>query len=301
MKLSQKTIFVRVKGGLGNQLFQYALWTRIVNHYPDAKVIFDCSRLSKGMRSFDLEKLGFETPIQNVSFLQDRIAKYSRMLHLNGLNRMVGTPGFIVESDVDGFDSLCDSINQTKSCIIDGYWQRSDIHSGVIQEISESIYQFQPKNALSINMQELAKNAIAVHIRLDDYQLPENKIIFKEMQTDYFINAISHFKAQNQKQRVVIFSDSPENVFKVHPALSRLDCLFAKDFCKNHIEEFLWMKDFNQVVISNSTFSYWSSTLADESSRKKRVFPVDFFCSPSRNELYKKGELFFFNGEIEFV
>ena len=69
------------------------------------------------------------------------------------------------------------SINQTKSCIIDGYLQRSDIHSGVIQEISESIYQFQPKNALSIKMQELAKNGIAMHIRLDDYQLPENKII----------------------------------------------------------------------------------------------------------------------------
>ena len=272
-----------------------------MSQFPEAEVKLDCFRLSKGKRSFDLKRLGLEAPVHHMSVLQDRVAKYAHILNLNRFNQYIGAPVIIRETDVDGFDSLCDSIHQTKCCIIEGYWQRSDIHSGVIQEISESIYQFQPQNALSIKMQELAKNAIAVHVRLDDYQLPENKIIFKEMQTDYFINAIRHFADQNQNQQVVIFSDSPDNVFKAHPALSRLDCLFAKDFCKNHIEEFLWMKDFNKVVISNSTFSYWSSTLTDESNHKKRVFPVDFFCSPARNELYKKGMLFSFNGEIEFL
>ena len=60
-----------------------------------------------------------------------------------------------------------------------------------------------------------------MHIRQDNYQLPENKIIIKEIQNYWLRLWNSQFAAQNQKQQVVILSDSPENVFKAHPALSR--------------------------------------------------------------------------------
>ena len=301
MNIERKIIFVRVEGGLGNQLFQYAMWRRLVNHYPNAQVKLDCSRLSGRKRSFDLKKLGFNPPIQNVSVFQDRIAKYAKILNLNRFNQWLKAPILIQETDMDSFDAVCASIDQTKRCIIEGYWQKTHIHTDVIQEISESICRFQPHNAVSSNMQELAQHAIAIHVRLDDYQLPENQLIFKQMQTDYFINGVESLEAQNQNRRVIIFSDSPETVLKLHPALSQFDCLFAKDFCKNHVEEFLWMKDFKRVVISNSTFSYWSSSVGEEPGVKKRVFPKDFFCSPARNAVYKRGELFSFKGEIKFL
>jgi len=136
---------------------------------------------------------------------------------------------------------------------------------------------------------------------LDDYLLPENQVLFAQLKTEYFIRGIELLHREDEANQLVIFSDTPGLVLKMHPALSKFKVIMANEHCSDFIEEFLWLKDFERVVISNSTFSYWASSLHFPNPNQLRIFPKRYFQLEARNESYLAGEKFQLSDEVQLV
>lgn len=296
-----KKILVRVKGGLGNQLFQYAMWMRLKEAFPDAELALEVARLSKGKRSLALLRFFPDTPLARITWFQARMAKYAHLLNLSLLNRMGLHPKWIQESEGVDFDEVCRAIAQSKDCLVDGYWQTTEIHAPVLQELRTILNARHPAIALPEEMQHMAKTSIAVHIRLDDYLLPENQLLFAQLNTEYFIRGIELLHREEEVCQLVIFSDAPGLVLNMHPALSRYKLIMASEHCSDYIEEFLWLKDFERVVISNSTFSYWASSLQLPNPNQRRIFPKRYFQLEARNQSYLAGDTFHLSDEVQLV
>lgn len=290
-----KQIIVQLQEGLGNQLFQYALWLRLREKFPTCQVRLEDSRMSKGQRTLGLFHIVESEPLMRVSWWVHRKAKYARLLRVPFLNQWGFHVRLIRQEEVQGWEELCAQIEASGDCLLQGYWQWADVHGPVIGAMSEAILRRHPAGRLPQPPREWAQRAIAVHVRLGDYLLPQNQALFQSLGSDYFACAIAHLTESGEHPELVIFSDAPDQVLDFHPFLADFPLRWARDCCADHIEEFLWLKDFQRVVISNSTFSYWASSIgSDEGSRKRRVFPRAFFHSHMLNAQYEAGHSFVF-------
>lgn len=297
----KKVIWLKVKGGLGNQLFQLAMWMRLVERFPDAEVKLEDSRLRKGNRQLELKRFFSELEFFELPWWSDRLAKYASRLNIHILSRLGLHPTLILEREELDFEALAAAIEEVGDVVLEGYWQSAEVHEAVLGQIASQIKQLSHQGTDLQAMAELADNAIAVHIRLDDYLLPQNQLVFEQLPTQYFIRAIDELASGTEQPRIVVFSDSPDDVFKVHPELKKFNWKFAADFCANHIDEFLWLKEFRRIVASNSTFSYWASSIASEIGIEGRTMPKRYFRSNSRNNGYLAGRKFALNDDITFV
>lgn len=289
-----RTLWLKVKGGLGNQLFQYAMWKTLAKRFPEAAVRLTTDKLKKGARSFDLERALGPVPTHELSWLQDRSAKYQKKINAVLPVQISRFPHMINEEAPAGQPFNIESLHNHQDYILEGYWQRSEFHRDWIDDISARVQGASTAFERSPEMDDLARGAIAVHVRLDDYMLPQNQKVFVQLQTAYFLQGIEQLSHEEAPARIVIFTDSPNMVLDVHPDLRRYEVVFAKDHCADHIEEFLWMVDFRRIVTSNSTFSYWASSLTGVHGEKKRILPSTFFCSTPRNDSYRAGDFFHF-------
>jgi hypothetical protein len=288
-----KQIIVQVHEGLGNQLFQYALWLKLREAFPTCHVRLEDSRMRKGHRTLGLFRIVDPEPLMRVSWWAHRKAKYARLLRVRFLNRWGFHVRLIREEEVQGWEELCAQIEASGDCLLQGFWQWAEVHGPVIGPMSEAIQRRHPAGRLPTPQREWAQQAIAVHVRLDDYLLPQNQAIFQSLGSDYFARAIAHLTESGEQPELVIFSDAPDQVLDFHPFLADFPLRWARDYCADHIEEFLWLKDFQRVVISNSTFSYWASSIgSDEGSGKQRVFPRTYFHCEVRNAHYEAGKKF---------
>jgi hypothetical protein len=297
----KKIIWLRVKGGLGNQMFQYAMWMRLVERFPDADVRLEVSRLKKGNRRLDLKRLFHGLEICELSWWADRLAKYASRWNIHALSRLGLHPTLLLEKEGLDFESISANIEQVGDAVLEGYWQSTELHEPALSRLASRINAIPLRGTELNEMSALAEHAIAVHVRLDDYLLPQNQLVFQQLSTKYFIQSILKLASENEQPCIVVFSDSPNEVFKVHPELKQFEWKLAADFCQNHIDEFLWLKDFRRIVTSNSTFSYWASSIASELGLERRTLPTRYFRSDSRNEEYLAGRRFLLRDDMAFI
>ena len=120
-------IYVRLMGGLGNQMFQYA-FGRQLSANRDGGVVFDLSYFQnppKGdvPRQFELDVLHAEPN------LAPRPVKPARYL----LGRLTGRPQPIIEPN--GFQP--DLLRVPDNVLLIGYWQSEKYFKGVERQIRE--------------------------------------------------------------------------------------------------------------------------------------------------------------------
>ena len=96
-------------------------------------------------------------------------------------------------------------------------------------------------------------SAVVLHIRRGDYISPG--LISKHCVTNsnYFINAINEIKKYISSPNIIVFSDDLD-WYKKEPYLS--DTIFIDE--KNDCVALYLMSQFNNYIISNSSFSWWS-------------------------------------------
>lgn len=288
-----KRIIVRLQEGLGNQLFQYVLWRRLRERFPEAQVLLDDSRMRVGKRTLGLFEVVEPEPLMRLTWWDLRKAKYARKARLTAFNRWGFHLHWILQDDVADWEDLCAQVSACGDCMVEGFWQWTEVHGPLLATLGEAVHRRFPAENRPLPLQELAQRAIAVHIRLDDYLLPQNEALFPTQTTAYFLRAIDHLHTGLERPELVIFTDSPGEVLNFHPQLAAYRLHWAVDYCEHHIDEFLWLKDFHRVVISNSTFSYWASSLhAPGMPEKHRVFPRNYSQFPERNAHYLAGKKF---------
>lgn len=268
-------IYVRLAGGLGNQLFQYAA-ARALALRNGSEVILDLRDLDKGPRHavFGLEKFKIRAQIA-----QDADLPPSRLKPLRYLFwRTFGTtPRFIRER------GLC--LNRTvleasDDVYLHGYWQSEGYFADCAHILREELeFAFIPGAETARMMEAIQAEtvSVSVHLRRGDYvSTTGGRLTHGVCDEVYYARALDRVRAEvGPNLRVFVFSDDPAwakdnlrldcamTLVDVNDALSAHDDLRLMAACRHHI-------------IANSTFSWWGAWL-DPRSDKVVVAPRQWF------------------------
>jgi len=260
-------IILRVKGGLGNQLFCYAA-ARSISIKNNAELIID--NISGFIRDVEYNR-SYQLHHFNIS---GRTANYFERLEPFGrirrkilckLNdqRAFSQKTYLTDEKDDIFDELK---NQGINCsvILDGYWQNELYFNDIKETIKEELSVIPPKDINNQNYAELIsnKNSVAVHVRWYEKGI-ENSV--NTLKLAYYKEAINYCEAYLEKPDYFLFSDDIVSAAKNIPfPEDRLTLVNINTSKEMAYADFLLMSKCKHFIIANSTFSWWAAWLGEQ-------------------------------------
>lgn len=264
------TKFFELKGGLGNQLFQYfagqiiakessetavfGLPDKSVHKIHHASTILDLELPTIVDTEFLLTN-GGASPWHRGRRWLNRNSEISRNL----FNRFSDT----YTSGTVGFDSNLQKFKG--SSFFEGYFQTYR-HVAAFQEQTELLLRPKipsPKYSLYLD-RIIEKQPTVIHIRRGDY-MPLKKTIGM-LGTEYYKNALRALEEKHSGAPVWLFTDDLEGAEQVIGGLnSEFEQIVSPDSELSAAETMLLMSEAHSIIIANSTFSWWAAYLGSNS------------------------------------
>lgn len=264
-----KNLTIKLSGGIGNQLFQYSAG-RYLTINCNFKVKYEIDFQGKFHAGSDLNTL-MELGLQKVTNSRFSILA-SRSLQLHGfLARRISLYGTISKnlslgyfSSEIGYDPILERLDWNNK--VYGYFQ-SKIYAEVVRdEIRTKIQEIHKSEQLALLL-ELSRriNPIMVHIRRGDYLSHRRSIGL--LSHEYFKDAINRAKVNNSIREVWIFTDDKQEALKLLSCAEiRADKVFGEEDGLDSIQTLELMSTARNIVISNSTYSWWAAYLGSENA-----------------------------------
>jgi hypothetical protein len=253
-------IIVNLKGGIGNQMFQYALGRKLALKNNDVLKI-DTAGLARAndigdiYRPFSLDAFNIDKHIATPEEVQK--IKYPYGIVSKGLRYL----RFKLSKDKNTM-FRASVLGQTGDIFLDGYWQSplyfNDIRDTLITEFS--LLQPLSEAVQSYKQQIEGGVSVSIHVRRGDYA--KNPQVLKEFgicEAKYYQAAIGHIKAQTQNPTFFVFSDDIEWVKENLPLPA--SAVFVKDAALRDVDELALMTICHHNIIANSSFSWWGAWL----------------------------------------
>lgn len=262
-------VVCKLMGGLGNQMFQYAYAAALAKEFKE-ELCLDISYYEGKIPSiFMLHIIARKTTAQ-VELIDYKSAKRAeRMYHvlqyairkLNhekigcGLFHRLSKMGYYFNFDPFYYPSIQSSKNNK---YVYGYFQGVQYFETIKEWLNKQFVANLGATAKNYKNEIENCNAVAIHIRLGDYQEKKNQYL--NVCTDtYYVNGIEYIERVVKKPRFFIFTNDAEVVKrkKFIPRDARV-IVGTKDY-----EDLMLMKACKHFVISGSTFSWWGSYLSE--------------------------------------
>lgn len=256
------TRIVNIIGGLGNQMFQFALYKSLRHLFPNDEILVNlhCFRGYKRHNGYELKRIfNINAPKATLRQIAQVAWPYPNyVLWKYGKHILPARNAMCVEGknyDATIFSKLGD-------CYYDGYWQHEEYFQVVRQEILNSFNFPDLSQRNSIVAQQIKNsNSISIHIRRGDYLLtPKMQGICT---LDYYTKAISYAKEKLNPNLYCIFSDDIQWCRQnIQPLIMDEEVLFV-DWNKGK-ESFVDMHLMSMCkhnIIANSSFSWWGAWL----------------------------------------
>lgn len=295
-------IYLELSGGLGNQLFEYAMARRVLEERrkekPNEKMTLLLSRYSKDVRKYSLDSFMIDKNIQIVPmWKQSMIAMYYKIkkhllmrTKIKDTHLISGKKSFTVMCregmlcTTDTYDYYPYTIPKKNNIYIYGNFQ-SEKYFQDIKEIILDEFQIK-KSAIAIESTILEdiknKNSVAVHIRRGDYLSTEWGKKLDVCTQDYYINAMNYI-IQNVKNPVFyVFSNTRDDLMWIKNNMKLPGTVQYVDQDGSEIDDFYLMSRCKHHIISNSTYSWWSSYIAREPD-KIVVAPLFWYKTEDQN------------------
>lgn len=270
-------IVMRLKGGLGNQLFQYAA-AYAISKRLDQKLLFDPSFTSNmTVRAYKLPFLCVDTKEVVSEGQLPKKVKFIKNLYINKACRILnlakhncGQYKYWLETK-DVWQPDFFTID-AKNLYIDGYFQSENYFK---QYRSELLKQIRPKYNLEDEyLNELKKikscNSVAVHVRRSDFK-KDNCAYHYLLDELYYRRAIQKMRETIENPVFFWFSDDMEWVKK--NIGENEDFHFVSIKTKHgDIDDMMLMKNCHHIITANSTFSWWAAWL-NEHEDAIRIVP----------------------------
>lgn len=253
---------VNLSGGLGNQMFQYAL-ARKLDRPGVCRTVLDPARID-GLRHFGLDNFNTSIPVVTADEGGSYAAQRSKV---HAINESV--PGY-VPSVLEPQDAHI--------CIYDGFWQSEKY----FQDVSETLRKdFTLKEALPPGVPNLKilqrPNSVCLHVRLGDYLRREGSFM-GFVGIKYYRQAIAEMAKRVPNAHFFVFSDDlgwcmetlqidhPHSFINYDPGPTKAALALS---VMSHCSHF---------VISNSTFAWWAAWLG-KAADKIVIAPKGWFAN----------------------
>jgi hypothetical protein len=275
-------IIVKLKGGLGNQMFQYAIGRRLSEYYHTTLKVDISLYQDEGSditpREYQLDKFFTTAEIARPGDLKFFFTAGSL---LNKAKKFLRHGKYIAEQS---FRFNPEFLHFGKNCYLDGYWQCeryfSDI-SGLIRGEFRLKQPFDSKNRHLANLIE-SVNAVSLHIRRGDYvENPVTKEFHGSCSPEYYEKAVQHIGSKIKDPHFFVFSDDPAwvtNNFRINFPMTIVD----NNNETNGFEDMRLMSICKDHIIANSSFSWWGAWLNGR-EQKIVIAPQKWFNDPSKD------------------
>jgi hypothetical protein len=282
-------IVTKLKGGLGNQMFQYAVGRHLA-HLHGTELKLDISMFDNyewhdySLKPFNiLENFATNeevTAMKHKEKLKFEWPDWLRRVLKNGFNY---TSKHIREKHIHYDSSI---LTLPANVYLEGYWQSERYFKDIEQLIRR---EFRVKSRPEGKNLTLAKRiseseSISLHIRRGNYVTDEKTNKFHgTCSFEYYYNCLELLKRRISNPHVFLFSDDPEWVNDKIKLPYQTTVVDHNDVHKD-FEDLRLMSQCKYHIIANSTFSWWGAWLSEY--KQKIVFcPRRWFASGKRNTI----------------
>jgi hypothetical protein len=285
-------IVINLKGGLGNQMFQYALAYCMAKE-NNISVACDLRYLKerKGKknyvdRDYELEKFGIIAikPSNSKLLYMGMLFGNYRVRYL--LGKIFDRIGICVLSERNTFFEERIVKKKVKNIYVDGYWQSEQYFEKYKQDI---VNLFKVNETIErMDVIELIKeikgslNNVCLNVRRGDFVGSKNHDVIT---MEYYQRAIKILTDKVGRDiSIYIFSDDPEWCSKNLKELSSKIKIVGHEFSGNSFSTYFYlMTQFTLFIIPNSTFAWWAAWLAD--SKNKVVIAPKIWSNDQKVEV----------------
>lgn len=265
-------VIVRIQGGLGNQLFQYAAGSSLAQRLGTVCKLDLTSLHKKQLRQLELNYFSFEPLIATKEEIKEFVWLPTLYRHSPAFFSKLGKniyrePHFHFD---ENFAQLPNHV------YLDGYWQSEKYFSSNESRLrNELIIKPAYIQHLQEWVEEMEQNqSVSVHIRRGDYINKKVTDYHGVLTTDYYNKSIRILAQKNPSIKLYFFSDDI-NWVKQNINIE-LPHEFISGKTRSTIEDFYLMSKCRHNIIANSSFSWWTAWLNSNKS-KTIIAPQNWF------------------------
>lgn len=248
-------MIIKIKGGLGNQLFQYAYGRSL--YFSGKKIIFDISFFKSNKKD-----IAREFKLNNFNISKDINFENKENVLFNFFLKLKRKSGFAV----------------------DEYFQNEKYFKNIEEIIRR---EFTLKNEIGKCAKQVeeeilnSKNSVSLHIRRGDYidDLKTNSY-HGTCNLDYYNRAVEFLKEKLGGINIFVFSD---DIDWVKNNLKLYNVVFVSNSDIKDYEEVILMSKCQNNIIANSTFSWWGAWL-NTNKNKIVIAPKVWFNNKEADE-----------------
>jgi hypothetical protein len=273
-------IVVRLMGGLGNQMFQYAAGLRLAYRHQtelklDLSFLLDRSpRENFAYRNFDLVVFNF--PILRASPEEVRQFRCLRPSGSRNFLRRIANKltrrHYYFEHHLAFDPRVLELPDQT---YLEGYFQNENYFSDIEQMVRRSFRLAPDESKLPLATRSLAEeiradNAICLHVRRGDYVT--NPVVNRYhgiCSLDYYERGLAKLRSLQAIGKIFVFSDDEDWCRENFIDAAQFE-IVGNEHAGPRASTHLWLMTLcKHFLIPNSSFSWWAAWLSD--SPKKVV------------------------------
>lgn len=273
-------IQVRLKGGMGNQMFQYAFGlgqaARLGTSMKlDSSALLDRARGKDFVyRDFDLSIFNVEpefgiSPVLLRKLYKVKSSSLSRWVKKQAAN------GLIIEKEKNFHVDQKLIENPINNALYDGWWQSEKYFENVKHEVRKAFQFKQPLLAESEDLyqQICDTNSVCLNVRRTDFLTTPS---LNATNLEYFLKSAEKMANLVEKPHFFIFSDDIEWC-REHIRLDHPRHMVTHDMKGYKFGNYLHlMKTCKNFIIPNSSFAWWAVWL-NENLEKKVIVPKNWF------------------------
>jgi Glycosyl transferase family 11 len=259
-------IIINLKGGTGNQLFQYALGRHLALKNNDTLKLSiaglaQANSIGDIYRPFALSALNTQKEIATAAEVQKLknpyglISKAWRFFNFKVLRRF----NIVFNPKV---------LSWQGDIYLDGFWQSPLYFEAIRDVLLKDLTLTSPFSPEAAEFAAQIKNstAVSLHVRRGDYiKNPQVAADFGICSTEYYTRAINKIKETVINPTFFVFSDDMDWVRKNLPVGN--NAVFVTGTGITDVEEIMLMSLCQHNIIANSSFSWWGAWLNQNSSK----------------------------------
>lgn len=282
-------IIVKLIGGLGNQMFQYATARSLAEKHSTILKLdvagFEDYKLHRySLHCFNIwEHLATQTEVSTlISASANQNPLMSKLKNLVKYQPIWQNNVYLCKEKYFHFDPVV--LDAPQNSYLDGYWQ-SERYFVNIKDIL--IREFSIKYPQDARSREISKaiaetESVSIHIRRADYV--ENEVTYKihgACTLDYYYRCLDLLMDKIKNPHFFIFSDDHQWV-KANLKLDYPMTLVDHNNASKNYEDLRLMSQCKHNIIANSTFSWWAAWL-NQNPHKIIYAPQQWFTETTRD------------------
>lgn len=287
-EFGKQSVVLKLKGGVGNQLFQYAA-AHVYAKETGRKLFILANR-----KKYDL----YNTKARSVALENFNLAGHKIIYkdEINPLLRILRHKPFSLATElitkisnykfykeISLYETLKTESNiNSEIIILDNFYESELFFANYTNEIQE-IFKFRniDKGKLSSQINKLNQpNSVCIHARLGDME------DFNPTPDDYFTKAIDRANISIKTPKFFIFSDQTNSLKQKFSYISNQEIISNPSLYSN-IEELFMLSQCKNIIISRSTFGWWGAYL-NRDNKNLIIAPSPKFGQEFYQKFYRK-------------